>query len=470
MQKKRMRESSPMIRQQLRKHGTAIFLVVTVLLITAFGGLSRADVIISPGQACVSADCHGEFGKAKYIHLAMDENDCSSCHEQQGEIHAFEYPATGDELCAACHDKFDQKKNRHAALEDGCITCHNPHQSNTEHLLEADDLPSLCFVCHDDSMVKKKWSHGPAEAGECAICHSPHESDNAVLLLENTPGLCFTCHSETGEELKKRKVVHAAIDEGCNLCHNPHGQDFQFFLSEEVPQLCYTCHDDIEKIVTNATYKHGIVEKDKRCLNCHLPHSSDYDVLLSFSKEDMCFGCHNKSIDSAIGKIPDMKNLVSNFRYPHGPVADNDCASCHSPHGSKNYAILTAGYPDRFYASYSEATYELCFTCHDSRVMKFEKTTKLTDFRDGPRNLHYLHVNKPFKGRACTACHGAHGSNNPKNINDKTPFGTWEMPIRFKKTETGGSCYPGCHKAQTYEHEKPASPGGNENGSYEENE
>jgi predicted CXXCH cytochrome family protein len=91
-------------------------------------------------------------------------------------------------------------------------------------------------------------------------------------------------------------------------------------------------------------------------------------------------------------------------------------------------------------------------------MVQFEKTTKLTGFRDGATNLHYLHVNKPVKGRVCSDCHDPHAGNNEKFIKDQVGFGGWQMPIRFQKTETGGSCYPGCHKLQTYDREKPVLP------------
>ena len=30
-------------------------------------------------------------------------------------------------------------------------------------------------------------------------------------------------------------------------------------------------------------------------------------------------------------------------------------------------------------------------------------------------------------------------------------FGNWLMPINFRKTDTGGSCAPGCHEPQQYD-------------------
>jgi len=40
-------------------------------------------------------------------------------------------------------------------------------------------------------------------------------------------------------------------------------------------------------------------------------------------------------------------------------------------------------------------------------------------------------------------------------VRDSVPFGKWEMPIKFVKNETGGSCSPGCHKPYSYDRVQP---------------
>ena len=40
-------------------------------------------------------------------------------------------------------------------------------------------------------------------------------------------------------------------------------------------------------------------------------------------------------------------------------------------------------------------------------------------------------------------------------MRDSVPYGNWTMPINFKRTETGGSCAPGCHKAFAYDRNNP---------------
>jgi hypothetical protein len=87
------------------------------------------------------------------------------------------------------------------------------------------------------------------------------------------------------------------------------------------------------------------------------------------------------------------------------------------------------------------------------------KTTTLTGFRDGDKNLHYLHVNRDDKGRSCRSCHDIHGSNLPKHLASAVPFegSSWAMPIEFEQTKDGGSCAPGCHKPRSYSRLTPTT-------------
>jgi hypothetical protein len=84
-------------------------------------------------------------------------------------------------------------------------------------------------------------------------------------------------------------------------------------------------------------------------------------------------------------------------------------------------------------------------------VFETEKTATLTSFRNGDRNLHYLHVNRKDKGRTCSTCHEMHGSNLPGQMAESVPFGQWTLPINYVKQSNGGSCGPGCHVHQSYD-------------------
>jgi predicted CXXCH cytochrome family protein len=66
-----------------------------------------------------------------------------------------------------------------------------------------------------------KSSHGPFEAGECAVCHQSNDPAHPGPLLKEGDELCFDCHDEFGKG-KGRKLKHPKVQHGCTGCHNPH--------------------------------------------------------------------------------------------------------------------------------------------------------------------------------------------------------------------------------------------------------
>ncbi|NOZ03554.1 MAG: hypothetical protein GXO92_02975 [FCB group bacterium] len=220
-------------------------------------------------------------------------------------------------------------------------------------------------------------------------------------------------------------------------------------LTDEAPELCFSCHGDIEDISENVPSQHKALKEDKTCLNCHLPHGSDYQYNLKQETFDLCLGCHDKPMKFGRVMLPSMKKFLEKNTDWHGPIRDKDCSGCHNPHGSVNIRLLRYYYPPEFYSPFNIDKYQLCFQCHPETNVLDKNTTKLTNFRDGSRNLHYLHVNRK-KGRTCRACHQTHASNHPFHIRDTVPFGRWQLPINYVAAENGGSCSPGCHKLKEY--------------------
>lgn len=417
-----------------------------------------AEVTILADQTCTSSGCHEELGTARNVHPAMEDGDCSSCHDQQGEGHEFEYPEEDNELCHQCHDAFEEKENQHPALEDGCTTCHNPHQSQLKALLEADSIKELCFNCHDESMLEAKWTHGPAEMGGCEICHNPHESDHESLLKESQTTLCLLCHEEIDSAFRASRYTHMSAREACTNCHDPHSAEREFFIKEDVPKLCFDCHGDIKGIVDASIVQHKVITTNRSCLTCHEPHASKHGSLLKDDAGALCNTCHAGDIDTPTGKIKGIGNQVANSLTVHPPVDDGECGSCHDPHGSQIFRLLREEYPENYFAAYSEETYALCFTCHDTDFLTTSTTDSLTEFRNGTRNLHFWHVTK--MNNRCTSCHDVHASFHENLIRETSRLGQQEPKMNFDKTNTGGSCNPGCHDTLSYDRENPADVGG----------
>ena len=393
-------------------------------------------------EGCVSGQCHVKLLTGSTVHPVAE--NCESCHESVSTPHpnkgtkTFKLTQDPPDLCYMCHEAFGKKKLVHFPVTGGmCTTCHNPHSSNQPKLL-LQDQKELCGSCHADH-VNFKVLHGPVSAGSCTACHSPHESDNKTLLLKDGQELCFGCHLDMPDVLKK-KNVHPALASGCPTCHNPHGSAFPKMLTGEGEQVCFQCHGDIAEIVTKAPVAHPAVQMG--CPSCHSPHASDQEKLLLNDEKETCLGCHTGVV-------------TKNMKVFHGTNNDGKCTRCHNPHGGQYEKLLVKEFPSEAYVPYTDTAFPLCFSCHKRDLLQYPETSFATNFRNGERNLHYVHVNNKEKGRSCKLCHSWHGSVSPQLIADTVPFGQWNLPLRFVKTETGGGCSPGCHKTQYYDRKNP---------------
>jgi predicted CXXCH cytochrome family protein len=392
-------------------------------------------------NTCVTSQCHSTILKAKNIHPATES--CDSCHEAISQPHpqkgmkTFKTSENLTEVCATCHESVSTKKVVHPPVQEGsCTTCHDPHASDQAKLL-VQPAQELCLTCHGDH-TDYKVAHGPAAAGECLSCHNPHESDQAALLTQPQPELCLSCHGDMADTLKM-KVVHPAIEAGCTSCHNPHGSGFPHLLASAGASVCADCHGDVVDNIQKAKIVHPPVQEGD-CAKCHSPHASDHPKLLAMESKDLCVSCH--------------KNILTKEKIViHPAITEGDCTVCHNPHSSEQARLLTAEYPSREYTPYNDQEYELCFTCHNRDMVQYPDTSFATNFRDGEKNLHYVHVHQQ-KGRTCGFCHDVHASKNPKLIVDSVSFGKWQLPLKFVKSENGGSCSPGCHQPKKYERTK----------------
>jgi len=431
--------------------------VAALLFFIVFGCMSAVsnDAAAAEQPSCVTAKCHANMGKEKYVHGPASVGQCTICHVPTAK-HEFKAIKNVGKICNECHDKEFTGKVVHPPVKEGnCTGCHDPHQSPYQFMLRGDG-ENLCFLCHDKKLTAGKFVHGPVAVGGCSVCHQPHESDYPKLLNNEGNNVCFSCHLDKAEAFKEKKHIHSPVEESCVNCHSPHSGDFQYnFSADGKKDLCLGCHDDIQQIVSEAKVQHKGLDTDRKCLACHDPHVSDYVKQLLKQPADLCLSCHDREYGEGKTKVANMKALLEKNKDHHGPIRQNDCSACHSPHGSDYFRILREYFPPVFYAPYDPNNYKLCFMCHEQTIPSEEFTTTLTSFRNGNQNLHYVHVHKEVKGRTCRACHDAHATNNPKHIRDGVPFGAWNLPINYEKTPTGGQCLPGCHQLFKYDREKP---------------
>lgn len=307
-----------------------------------------------------------------------------------------------------------------------------------------------CVDCHN-KIITKRFIHIPSKES-CMDCHQatgkPHPSEDVegFKLVEKIPQLCFKCH----ENKYQLKNIHKPLSDGdCLSCHPVHSADEIHLTSILPPKQCYFCHTDLKDSVAKSSLIHGAMKNAVSCLICHSPHASAEKKILLMEEKTLCFSCHNKPVLNANRIIPNIKLYIEKSKYVHGAIDNNGCAVCHNPHASKISNLLRASYPSGNYAQGKPENYNQCFSsCHESTLVE-DEISKETGFRNGTKNLHFLHVNKD-KGRSCNNCHDAHASDNLYLLADNVQFGAWKMPLRFTRIEKGGSCNPGCHGEKTY--------------------
>ena len=366
------------------------------------------------------------------------------------------HPSLDGKQCVACHAKLLEKAEVHPPAKDQmCDSCHEVPAAGGRTAL-TDKPETLCYICHEKEKFTAGNVHGPVAVGGCLACHDPHGSPNKHLVRSSGAELCLGCHEDMKARLATAKFRHKPIESGCTGCHSPHSSPQKFQLKAEAQALCGSCHQAVLK-QAGGPVKHAAVTEGRGCVGCHDPHVAEIRPLLRADGVSTCLACHNETLRAGATQLTDMKRLLTENKDHHGPIRFKNCAGCHTPHGGEYFRLLKNQYPKEFYAPFKTENFSLCFGCHDSALPRDERTTTLTDFRDGDRNLHFVHVNKTPKGRTCRACHETHASNSPSHIRESVPFGNWPLPINYIKKENGGSCGPGCHAPVTYDRKKTST-------------
>ncbi len=443
----------------------------TVLVLGAWTSLtSGAGKAVRPtydveSSGCVTSECHADVKAYPILHGPVIINTCDACHKlTSAKAHTFEPARQKADLCTYCHE-FDTGMLpvvHKPVLTGECLGCHNPHGGTSHSLVREATSAALCGRCHESVALGKKFLHHPVQTGECDTCHRPHASRYPKLLDAVGTDLCLSCHREFGARMARVKFTHKALDEGCTKCHDVHGSAYPMSVTQSLSDLCLSCHESI-KDSTTAMYKHPAVLGDRACLTCHTAHGGNLARLMSDLPVRICMNCHDKAIEmKAGGAVAAVAEVNDPATFKHAPIRDGQCGGCHSTHGGDRPLLLRRAFPTEFYQRFSPDKYDLCFGCHDEQLAAHEQARGLTNFRNGDRNLHFVHVNASEQGRSCRACHSTHAGRYDQLIRDWVPFGKWHLPIAFAKTPTGGTCVTGCHPAFGYDRENPVPSRGDQ--------
>jgi predicted CXXCH cytochrome family protein len=461
--------TQPHTRDSGRAGRTLVILAGAALAAVFAGHLSGMQAEPPAGVArpterltnCLDGNCHAEQQRHRFLHGPNAIGACDSCHVYDDpKAHTFRDKRQGPDLCGFCHVGKQAGRYVHQPIEDGrCVDCHDPHGAANREMVRAETVGHLCASCHADVIRGREHAHGPVASGNCSACHNSHASDFPHLLTGEGHDFCIGCHKEMGQQLEQVAFVHQPARGDCLRCHASHASDHVMQLKEPPLSLCVSCHPRVRDESIKAEYRHTVVVAGEACMNCHTAHGSDLYRLLQDHPVEGCLACHDKPVVNPRGQIVEaVPEVAREGLVKHGPIREGNCSGCHRLHGSGISRLLAEPYPDTFYQPYETEKYALCFSCHEQQLATTERTTTLTDFRNGDLNLHFLHVNKPRRGRSCRSCHSTHASKYAVHIRETVPYGQWEMPVAFTPSETGGTCTPGCHRTAAYDRVTPAPP------------
>jgi DmsE family decaheme c-type cytochrome len=188
----------------------------------------------SEDPAAVAADnvaclgCHKGGERLYWEQSIHDSRDvgCASCHRvmHNASRHNQLAKSTVMDTCGQCHlaQRARQYRNAHMPLREGkldCSSCHNPHGTIADALIEANTVNDKCYECHADKRGPHLWEHPPV-AESCSNCHDPHGTTRASMLKIGQPRLCQSCHIETRHPSEPRSPTSRfVVGSGCLQCH-----------------------------------------------------------------------------------------------------------------------------------------------------------------------------------------------------------------------------------------------------------
>lgn len=411
----------------------------------------RPTRVVQFSEGCVTAECHSAMSGLVSTHAPVAASACQVCHAPDRGGHEYPLIGTRDAVCASCHDTGAHHRFQHKAMGDdgGCLACHDPHASRAPFLLVGESINQTCARCHPKT--EGSVHHKPYLQGRCDSCHDPHSAENADLLLGGSgEDHCRRCHEPVVRAVETGAHSHRKAEGSCLACHAPHAAEHKSLLVAQPRSLCIACHADVGKEVSGAVVSHDPLLKGDQCATCHDPHASEHPAMLRDSQARVCLSCHDKQVKAADGRpIPAMAESLASSPVVHGAVRRGDCSACHSVHGSSHAKLLRAANAPALSGPYDIRNYALCFACHDKDLASGPGNTQ---FRDGVRNLHEVHLNAGTKSRGCATCHAVHSGDLPRLIAKNVNYegSGWVMPMEFKLTADGGSCAPGCHEPLSY--------------------
>jgi len=168
--------------------------------------------------------------------------------------------------------------------------------------------------------------------------------------------------------------------------------------------------------------------KGKECTPCHVnsgeSHLRNHGIAMLHAKR-FCFQCHA------------LKDDRESIKSLHPGISAWNCEICHSP---ENYPLKKMPLANQLI---------ICNECHNRNQLAQAVTRTGTNFRDGSKNLHYIHSEELYH-ISCINCHDVHSSKQLHLIRTSGSKYVLDVTIVYNAHNNGGSCTTSCHTPRIY--------------------
>jgi DmsE family decaheme c-type cytochrome len=201
-----------------------------------------------------------------------------------------------------------------------------------------------CESCHGpgslavEGLTPEKVARD-AKAGKQTACDYTTLVDMKKLPAQAKSLICLKCHTAnaTFNLHNWNASTHNMADVSCSDCHNIHIGHNLKVKPREMTDLCYKCHPEVRASFAMPKH-HPVPEKKIFCTDCHDTHGGmAVKHLRKDNVKEACTNCHAEK--------------EGPFLYDHADL-NEDCRTCHLPHGSVNQYLLVQREP------------YLCLQCH----------------------------------------------------------------------------------------------------------
>jgi DmsE family decaheme c-type cytochrome len=281
----------------------------------------------------------------------------------------------GDAKCTGCHDEADEPTGKATMLElnPGVLAI-----ATTRHGVKGDSRTPTCIDCHGESTkhIEHKGS------GKPPVVDRSYRK-NSHTLAADRDATCINCH-KGDKRTPWDGSAHANNDVSCNSCHKVHAERDKVRDRKTQGEVCYTCHQT-ERAQSHRFSSHPLAAGKMACSDCHNSHGSAGPKMLKKNTlNETCYTCHAEK------RGP--------FLFEHRPVVE-DCAACHTPHGSNMAPLLKSRSPF------------MCQECHDG---SHASASPVGPNAAGNQAGLSVAPSKNNVGSGCLNCHSMiHGSNSP---------------------------------------------------------